>query len=598
MDQYRPKLRAQDYRREADRLRRKLSRMAKELESCKSKQQWLEGALIAQRHARQVLEAAVSANYTENSRWIRSVVQTRIPQNSIILVVSKGDPELVQLEDRQAWHFPRANSGEYAGYYPVDSAEAVEHLEALIAQGAQYLLLPSTAFWWLEHYDAFAEHLQRRHVCLWRDGRCIIYQLDHETEFSSAQARETTSQSAPPQECGHLLPASPRRYDIVCFPIIDWGYRFQRPQQLLLQFAAAGHRIFYVSHQHRQSGPPFVLNQVADRIWEISLRGPRFTVDEGVLDESTCDTLFTSLKALQHDGSINRAVTIVQMPFWWPLVRKVTAAFAWPLAYDCLDHHAGFSTSHPFTNDQEQALCARAELVIASSPWLQTKIRRYHPRVLLVRNGCDYRHFAQVKFRKAGPKPVIGYYGAINEWFDSDLVADLAQRRPDWEFILIGSTLGATVNRLAHLPNVSMPGETPYRDIPGWLDRFDITILPFKRTPLTEAANPVKAYEILASGKPLVSVPLPEMQLLAPLVRLASTARQFEQEIQAELKQLNPSAFRRRRKFARANTWRQRYLLLAPALRKILSPSIVRARRMKTSAPLRNIKRSHEPRSH
>src|SRR4030095_9264947 len=91
-------------------------------------------------------------------------------------------------------------------------------------------------------------------------------------------------------------------------------------------------------------------------------------------------------------------------------------------------------------------------------------------------------------------------------------------------------------------------------------------ILPFKRLPLTEATNPVKAYEILASGKPLVSVPIPEMASLAPLVRLASTADEFETEILAALKDETEEIAEQRRSFARENTWEKRYEELAPAV--------------------------------
>jgi len=97
---------------------------------------------------------------------------------------------------------------------------------------------------------------------------------------------------------------------------------------------------------------------------------------------------------------------------------------------------------------------------------------------------------------------------------------------------------------------VTLAGEKPYAEIPSWLAGFDATIMPFKRTPLTEAANPVKAYEILAAGKPLVSVPLPEMELLvrwsgSPRPRRSSTARS-----ETELSQPDPAGESRRRVFA------------------------------------------------
>jgi hypothetical protein len=252
------------------------------------------------------------------------------------------------------------------------------------------------------------------------------------------------------------------------------------------------------------------------------------------------------------------------------LVKKAAAEFGWRVVYDCMDNHAGFATSHPLMVEQEKELLARADLVVASSAVLETEARKYNHNVMLIRNACDYEHFARVLPKPRGQRPVIGYYGAIAEWFDADLVADLAVRRPDWDLVMVGSTCGADLHRLVSLPNVSLPGEKPYAELPDWLARFDIAILPFKRTPLTEAANPVKAYEILASGRALVSVPLPEMAALQPLVRLAASPPEFEREIEAELVRPHPDLDTQRRAFAKKNTWRHRFEALSPRLMNLL----------------------------
>jgi hypothetical protein len=112
-----------------------------------------------------------------------------------------------------------------------------------------------------------------------------------------------------------------------------------------------------------------------------------------------------------------------------------------------------------------------------------------------------------------------------------------------------------------------MPGEKHYSAIPDWLGRFDVAILPFKRMPLTEATNPVKAYEILASGKPLVSVAIPEMAALAPLVRLASTVDEFENEISAALAEEPGELAEKRRAFAKEHTWEDRFESLSSGIR-------------------------------
>jgi glycosyltransferase involved in cell wall biosynthesis len=93
-----------------------------------------------------------------------------VPPDVTILVVSKGDQKLIQFEHRRGWHFPRNSDGSYTGYYPADSVAAIRHLEALRAEGANYLAFPATASWWLEYYPELREHLRARYRELLRDG--------------------------------------------------------------------------------------------------------------------------------------------------------------------------------------------------------------------------------------------------------------------------------------------------------------------------------------------------------------------------------------------------------------------------------------------
>jgi hypothetical protein len=573
---------------EAAELRRKLADAETELAFYRKKHQWLQSALEVQRHARQMLEASVSATYHETVSRLREVVRSVVPPGSTVLVVSRGDQELLDLDGQRASHFPQNEAGGYAGYYPADSTAAISHAQRLIEKGAEYLLLPNTAFWWLEHYRGWAEWLGAFHSCAWRDECCAIYRLSRKDQprpapLSESRPVETcnppddeiTTSSAAKTMCAGAAGGQTRtaHADILCFPVIDWNFRFQRPQQLMRQFARAGHRVFYLSHRFRKSGEPYQLRLLEASVREVSLCGPRFSTHDGLLDDIHCEALAKCLDALRSGCFADETVAIVQAPFWWPLAKRVSSQFGWPVVYDCMDFHAGFATSNPLLIEQEQELLKGANLVVASSSRLESAARRHNPHVMLVRNGCDYDHFARVTSKPNTSRPVIGYYGAIAEWFDSDLVAALALRRPDWDFILVGSTLSANVNCLAKLPNVMFTGEKPYAEIPGWLGKFDVTILPFKRTALTEATNPVKAYETFAAGKPLVSVPLPEVVALAPLARLASTAEEFEREIETELSQKGSLSERKRREFAAANTWQLRFEALAPAIQQLLVKS-------------------------
>jgi glycosyltransferase involved in cell wall biosynthesis len=116
--------------------------------------------------------------YKDLVKRVQEVVETATPEGSTVAVVSKGDESLVQLEGRRGWHFPTANGGAYAGNYPADTVAAIASLEALKRDGAEYVVFPSTALWWLEHYEGLDEHLARncREVAR-EEGICLIYGL-------------------------------------------------------------------------------------------------------------------------------------------------------------------------------------------------------------------------------------------------------------------------------------------------------------------------------------------------------------------------------------------------------------------------------------
>jgi glycosyltransferase involved in cell wall biosynthesis len=115
--------------------------------------------------------------YQELVRCIREVVRTVLPAQATVIVVSKGDNELIKLNGNRAWHFPQNEEGVYVGYHPADSGEAIAHLEELRVKGGEFLLFPGTAFWWLEQYVEFGQHLDGCYRRVWDDDLCIIYEL-------------------------------------------------------------------------------------------------------------------------------------------------------------------------------------------------------------------------------------------------------------------------------------------------------------------------------------------------------------------------------------------------------------------------------------
>ena len=118
------------------------------------------------------------AEYEELVGRIREAVDSVLPESCTVAVVSKGDEDLLELGGRKAWHFPRNSDGEYIGHHPYDSREAIGHLEELRAEGVDYLLLPSTSFWWFSYYKDLSTHLLDHYQLRYQDERtCVIFSL-------------------------------------------------------------------------------------------------------------------------------------------------------------------------------------------------------------------------------------------------------------------------------------------------------------------------------------------------------------------------------------------------------------------------------------
>jgi hypothetical protein len=118
------------------------------------------------------------AEYRSLVERARELAEKVVPPGATVAVISRGDPALVEVDGRQGWHFPQAESGVYAGHYPSDSADAIRQLEALRSKGAGFLLVPSTAFWWFRHYRDFKRHLDRRYALVTHDADACLYALD------------------------------------------------------------------------------------------------------------------------------------------------------------------------------------------------------------------------------------------------------------------------------------------------------------------------------------------------------------------------------------------------------------------------------------
>jgi GT2 family glycosyltransferase len=124
-----------------------------------------------------------SDRYLELVDRMRRAVVDAVPAGRTVLVVSRGDDELLRIDGRRAWHFPRSDGGSYAGHHPADSEDAISQLESQRAAGAEYIVFPASALWWLEHYAELRRHLDGRYCRSFSDPEtCVIFDLTRQAE--------------------------------------------------------------------------------------------------------------------------------------------------------------------------------------------------------------------------------------------------------------------------------------------------------------------------------------------------------------------------------------------------------------------------------
>lgn len=360
---------------------------------------------------------------------------------------------------------------------------------------------------------------------------------------------------------------NPAKPDVICFSIVDWSFRFQRPQQLMSQFAAGGHRVFYLSAtQFRSvySRPKFHVEPIAENLFEVRIAA-RAQPDlyRDVIEGKNLETMLDALDSLRREFNINEAISCVMIPSWGRVALQTGRRWGWRVIYDCMDEWENFPGIKSPLLEMEAELVARCDLLVVTAQRLFDKWRSYERSMVLARNAADY-DFYQKRLRpndllNGVSRPVVGYYGAIADWFDVNLLADVAQSRPDYNFVLLGGVFDVDVSRLRSLPNVRLLGQQPYETMPQYLYNFDACIIPFKINSITEATDPVKLYEYLSGGKPVVSAPLPELAPYRDYVYIAENASDFAEKIDRAISEDTPEMAESRKRVARSHTWESRY---------------------------------------
>lgn len=237
------------------------------------------------------------------------------------------------------------------------------------------------------------------------------------------------------------------------------------------------------------------------------------------------------------------------------------------LVYDCVDRHSAYpGLITPAVVDKMEAdLARKCDVVFATAQGLYETLSAYNTNTHLIPNGANYDLFSRVDDPELPipddlftiQKPILGFIGALQDCIDYKLVADTAVRRPEWSFVFVGPKLsGVDISLIENLPNVHILGLRPYKEIVSYIACFDVCLNLFRTGDLAKDVSPLKFYEYLATGKPIVSTPQPDQVMdFADVIYIASNSEEFESKCASAITEKSNWHVARRKELGKASSW-------------------------------------------
>lgn len=294
--------------------------------------------------------------------------------------------------------------------------------------------------------------------------------------------------------------------DVICFSHLRWNFVYQRPQHLLSR-ASRQYRVWYIEEPVWHDKLELEIRSVSDTIRVVVPHLPHGT------DHDTAVRLQRQLvNQLLEQQAIKKFVSW----YYTPMAMQFTDHLRPQLTvYDCMDELSAFKGASPQLLDQEKRLLDSADLVFTGGYSLyEAKLSR-HEHVFAFPSCIDYEHFEAA--RQPLPNPAdqqhlaglrIGYSGVIDERLDLDLLSELAERLPNWQFVMLGPVVKIDPAILPQGPNLHYLGMKAYNELPAYFSNWDAALMPFAINDATRYISPTKTPEYLAAGLPVVSTPI------------------------------------------------------------------------------------------
>lgn len=325
---------------------------------------------------------------------------------------------------------------------------------------------------------------------------------------------------------------------VLCLSHLRWDFVYQRPQHLLSRLAKHARVLFFEEPRRiDETRPRLDVHAAGDRIQILTPCLPAGQTSEQ--DEESQRVLLDEYLALEN---------VQDLALWYysPMMLAFTDHLdARLVVYDCMDELSAFKKAPPQLSQREARLMQRADVVFTGGQSLYESKRRFHRNVHAFPSSVDVAHFQKAcegheepHDQEALPRPRMGFYGVLDERFDTALLGELAIARPDWQFIMLGPVVKIDPADLPQAPNIHYLGQKTYDDLPRYLAGWDVALMPFALNESTRYISPTKTPEYLAAGRPVVLTPIADVVSRygdTGVVRIASDASGFERAIEEAL---------------------------------------------------------------
>ena len=337
-------------------------------------------------------------------------------------------------------------------------------------------------------------------------------------------------------------PDTDKTVDLVCFSHLRWDFVYQRPQHLLTR-SARDRRVFFIEEPVFSNGSMRLEVREADAGVHVVVP----TLPDGLRSEIAINAVMKEMtRQLFLDHDINEYV------FWYytPMALKFTDHFN-PIAsvYDCMDELSAFKGAHSQLSLLEKELFRNVDLVFTGGQSLYEAKCDQHPAVYAFPSSIDASHFGKARTTVVDPEdqasiphPRLGFFGVIDERFDAELLDQVAAKRPDWHFIMIGPVVKIDPETLPKHPNIHYLGAKKYAELPEYLAGWDVALLLFARNESTRFISPTKTPEYLAAGKPVISTSIRDVVRPYGELKLVEITDSPDEFIQAAEKLLSRPA--------------------------------------------------------